>query len=261
MTVCNICGEELRPDQKVCEVCGTSVPSSGPAAVDQSGSSAAKPAPTVSAPGLEPASTSAGQRICSLCHAKYGSEYDDEFCRCGGELVLASDVAGGAEQPVGAPSSPVADGFAVNSGAASGAGAPAPVPASAPTTAGVAGSARPPAGTDCLVVYSGQKKPIHYCAIDKDVIIVGRSDPVRGDFPDLDLSEFFDAATARKISRKHALILRSRDSQTYLLRPLGGNTGTQIEHEIAEPLHDYPLTLGTRMILGGAVRLKFEKMT
>ena len=120
--------------------------------------------------------------------------------------------------------------------------------------------ARPPAGTDCLVVYSDQKTPIHYCAIDKDVTLIGRKDVVHGDFPDLDLGEFFDQATSRKISRKHAIVLRVRDSHSYLLRPLGGNTGTQIEHEMAEPLRDYPLTVGTRVILGGAVRLKFEKI-
>ena len=251
MTVCAICGEDLPPDRKVCEVCGTSVPSGTAPSANQSGTEP-KPVPPPATPTVGPRLAPRANRVCLLCNASYGSDYDDEFCRCGGELVEASDQSLGARSE--SSGSPIL-------------GPPDRVPQpsgnqkpQADVRASQMEPARPPAGTDCLVVYSDQKTPIHYCAIDKDVTLIGRKDVVRGDFPDLDLGEFFDQATSRKISRKHAIVLRLRDSHSYLLRPLGGNTGTQIEHEMAEPLRDYPLAVGTRVILGGAVRLKFEKI-
>jgi hypothetical protein len=120
--------------------------------------------------------------------------------------------------------------------------------------------ARPPAGTVCLVVYNAERRPIHYHRLDQDVTSIGRTDAVHGDFADLDLGAFFDDDTARKVSRKHALVLRSRATRSFVLRPLPRNTGTQVGAERAEDLHDYPLGDGTRVVLGGAVRLKFEVM-
>jgi hypothetical protein len=67
-----------------------------------------------------------------------------------------------------------------------------------------------------------------------------------------------DPATARKVSRRHAAVLHSRADDRFHLRPLGGNTGTQVEADMVPALADYPLTPGTRFILGGAVRFKFE---
>ena len=67
-----------------------------------------------------------------------------------------------------------------------------------------------------------------------------------------------EAGTARKVSRRHALVLHSRADDSFSLRPLGGNTGTQIEADMVPPLNDYPLRPGTRFILGGGVRFKFE---
>jgi hypothetical protein len=110
----------------------------------------------------------------------------------------------------------------------------------------------------CLVVYSEDRKPIHYCRIEKDVTMIGRSDPVRGDFPDLDLAELFEESVARRVSRKHAIVMRSRETQQCVLRALAGNTGTQVEKELVEPMRDCPLVDGTRVILGGTVRVKFE---
>jgi pSer/pThr/pTyr-binding forkhead associated (FHA) protein len=108
------------------------------------------------------------------------------------------------------------------------------------------------------VVYSDQRRPIHYHSLSQDVTRIGRTDAVRGEFADLDISRLFDEATARRVSRKHAVVLRSRETQTYVLRPLAGNTGTQIETEVASGLRDYPLTDGMRIVLGGTVRIKFE---
>ena len=89
---------------------------------------------------------------------------------------------------------------------------------------------------------------------------MGRQDAVRGDFPDLDLAGLLDESAARKVSRRHAELLRARSTQSYLLRPLPGNTGTQVGKELATPGKEYPLIDGTPIVLGGAVWMKFETM-
>ena len=111
-----------------------------------------------------------------------------------------------------------------------------------------------------MVVYSDTKprQPVRYFPINKDVVVLGRQDAVRGDFPDLDLSSLVDESLSRKVSRRHAEVLRARDTQTFTLRPLPGNTGTQVGKELAQPGQNYPLTDGTPIILGGVIWLKFE---
>ncbi len=120
------------------------------------------------------------------------------------------------------------------------------------------GPVKPEPGTPCLVLYGPNKQPLGYFALTKDATTVGRLDAVRGTFPDIDLDEWFGRAVVRKISRQHAVILRNRVTGTFVLRPLAGNTGTQLEADLLEPMRDYPLRPGHRIILGGAIRLKFE---
>src|SRR5262249_27233443 len=158
-----------------------------------------------------------GKRLCPACHRHFDADYADSFCICGAALVpdLGLELAA--------------------------------LPAPAPEAVSL------PGGVARLVVYSAELQPIHTLALDRDVTRIGRNDPVRGDFVDLDVGGLFDAATARKVSRKHALVLRSRETQTYFLRPLAQNTGTQVGSELARELVDYPLADGTRIILGGAV--------
>jgi hypothetical protein len=117
---------------------------------------------------------------------------------------------------------------------------------------------RPAPGTRCLVLYGADRKPQRYFPLTRDVTLIGRLDAVQGSFPDIDVDACVDAATARRVSRRHALVLHSRADDTFRLRPLGGNTGTQIEADMVMPLIDYPLTPGTRFVLGGGVRFKFE---
>jgi len=117
---------------------------------------------------------------------------------------------------------------------------------------------KPEPGTPCLVLYGPDKEPLQYFALTKDAMLIGRLDAVAGNFPDIDLDQWFDRATIRKISRQHALILRTRASSTFVLRPLVGNTGTQLEANMVAPAQDYPLRPGHRIILGGVIRLKFE---
>jgi hypothetical protein len=165
-------------------------------------------------------------RNCPSCGKTYGPEYGDTFCVCGIELEFADPAAAAAATVLAQP----------------GAG---PVE-------------RPPPGTRCLVLYGPDRKPLHYFALTKDVTVVGRQDPVSGHFPDIDLSAWLDEATARKVSRSHALVLHSRLNDGYTLRPLAGNTGTQIESEMVPSQLDHPLRPGTRVVLSGTVRLKFE---
>ncbi len=116
----------------------------------------------------------------------------------------------------------------------------------------------PPSGTCCLVLYGPDRQPLHYFPLTKDVTLIGREDAVEGIFPDIDLRQCLDEATARKVSRRHALILHARTNDTYTLRPLAGNSGTQLEADMVPAEENFPLPPGTRLILGGAVRFKFE---
>ena len=43
------------------------------------------------------------------------------------------------------------------------------------------------AGVARLIVYSTDLKPIHTLVLDRDVTRIGRNDPLRGDFVELDV--------------------------------------------------------------------------
>ncbi|MBX9679901.1 MAG: FHA domain-containing protein [Gemmataceae bacterium] len=161
-------------------------------------------------------------RRCPECGKAYGSHYDDDFCVCGAELV---------RPVIAAPP-------------------PAHLAAFVPS--------RPRAGTPCIVLYGEDRQPREYFPLTKDVLTIGRLDPVAGDFPDIDLNEWLEPQDARKISRQHAMVVRLRAKKEFLLRPLPGNTGTQIEADMVLPGQDYPLAPGYRFVLGGAARFKFE---
>ncbi len=163
-------------------------------------------------------------RRCPACGQTFTKAYADTFCPCGVELVQDRPLVS-TDRP--APSAPPAGDL-------------------------------PPPGTCCLVLYDANRRPIHYFPLTKDTTLIGRQDAVAGNFPDIDLSAHLDAATARKVSRRHALVLHSRSNGSFALRPLAGNTGTQLEADMVAPQQDYPLEPGRRLILGGAVRFKFE---
>ena len=163
-------------------------------------------------------------RTCSMCGKVYGADYKDTFCLCGFELV-------GNPPPA----------------------APAEVPDMSATV-----QDKPLPGSPCLVLYSPDKQPLRYFVLTKDVTLIGRQDAVEASFPEIDLAEFLDEATARRVSRQHALILHARINDSFSLRPLAGNTGTQLETDMLVAQQDYPLKPGQRIILGGVVRFKFE---
>ena len=231
MPPCVICGEALPVGARSCSVCGSSQPDAATSNVSMSNVSSSEvgvpvaavvSAPTPMTTALRAKDLAAGSRICPACGAVYGADFTDAFCTCGVELLETAAIV---PEPT------------------------APVPASAQ---------RPPAGTPCLTLYGPDKQPLQYFALTKDAVLIGRLDAVAGNFPEIDVTQWLDPAIARKVSRKHALILRSRQANSFSIRPLAGNTGTQIEGDMVPPLADYPLKPGTRLILGGTVRMKFE---
>ena len=230
MPQCVVCDELLQPEQKSCHVCGSHVV-------------AAAEVPLTS-PTLKPL-TNSGMLHCSECGQSYSESGTEEFCPCGAELprqVIADEPPLNQLPPATPPSDPL------------------PAPNESESLPGTDSTVRPPVGTVCIVLYSDTKPrvPVQYFPVAKDVLLIGRQDAIRGDFPDVDLGSLVDAASSRKISRRHAEILRARDSQTFSLRPLPGNTGTQIGKDLAADGQSYTLTDGTPIVLGGVVWMKFE---
>jgi hypothetical protein len=221
MPMCRVCGEEMPGGTRTCRECGSAMPDivPGAGAVPVKRHSAVAPAPVKLPPG---------GRFCPSCSMVYDVDYIDAFCICGAELA-------------GAPPEAVE--------------IPAP---SAPEPLVEQRSDRPPPGTHCLVLYGSDRQQLHWFALAKDATLIGRLDAPGGNFPDIDVDEWLDAATARRISRQHALVLRSRVTGDFALRPLPGNTGTQVEADMVMPMIDYPLAAGQRLILGGVARFKFE---
>jgi hypothetical protein len=223
MPTCPICTTPAAAGARVCTVCGTSLPDQdlGLPTATVVLSSPERPAAT----GAPPAGLRVGQRFCPGCQSVYGPDYADSFCACGVELLLP---------PPELPPDPTE------------------------LVVGKAEPERPPAGTPCLTLYSPDRQPVRYFPLLRDATLIGRLDATAGIFPEIDLDEWLEASAARKVSRQHALILRHRATGEFTLRPLAGNTGTQLEAEMILPLRDYPLRPGHRLVLGGAARLKFE---
>lgn len=281
MAECSICGEKIPEGSRTCSLCGSVSDVFLPTGTMLNPSKIADaPAPPKELPP--------GGSWCPSCGKVYGSDYADVFCECGTWLlkelpvervptaiveddvpmapVFDEDVPEAPvleeETPVLAPipgtSESILDAPIVEV-------APAPVLDPAPVAEAPAAETpmkvrpvKPPSGTPCLVLYGPDRQPLQYFPLTKDAVTIGRLDSVAGIFPDIDLDEWFDRPTIRKISRQHALILRTRATSTFALRPLAGNTGTQLETQMIQPLKDYPLKPGHRIILGGVIRLKFE---
>lgn len=208
-----------------------------------------------------------GGSYCPSCATVFGPDHVDAFCDCGTWLlkIISGDGsfadAAVADAP---PMAPIMDDSIPPMAPFMDDSPPMPTPAEPeraddPDTPAVkVRSVKPPSGTPCLVLYGPDKQPLQYFALTKDAMTIGRLDAVAGIFPDIDLDEWFDRPTIRKISRQHAIILRTRATNTFALRPLAGNTGTQLDAQMVQAQEDYPLKPGHRIILGGVIRLKFE---
>jgi len=133
-----------------------------------------------------------------------------------------------------------------------------PPPALAPVPATPAAQEKPHLLGPRLILFGPDKQPKQVFPLTKDATLIGRLDVVEGNFPDIDLRDCLDETAARKVSRSHVLILRQRASRSFVLRPLAGNSGTQLEAEMIPAGQDFPLAPGSRFVLGGVVRFKFE---
>ena len=239
MSECMICGEKIPEGSRTCSICGSSADEFLPAATWLNAAPVATPA--VAAPMELPL----GGSYCPACAKVYGPEHTDAFCTCGTELCK--------DLPADVPMAPVLDDLPPMAPFVDDAVVEDPEAAAVKVR-----SLKPSSGTPCLVLYGPDKQPLQYFALTKDAMLIGRLDAVAGNFPDIDLDEWFDRATIRKISRQHALILRTRATSGFVLRPQVGNTGTQLDAQMIAPQQDYPLKPGHRIILGGVIRLKFE---
>lgn len=242
MPECAICGGTIPDGSRTCSVCGSSEDEFFPTGTMLNLEEPSKPAVAL------PATLPAGGRYCPVCAKVYGPEHTDGYCTCGMELLQALPD----DLPIAPilddiPMAPFADDVPM-----------APIFDDESDAALKVRSVKPSPGTPCLVLYGPDKQPLQFFPLGKDAVLIGRLDAVTGNFPDIDLDEWFDRVTIRKISRQHALILRTRATSTFVLRPLVGNTGTQLETQMLQPMQDYPLRPGHRIILGGVIRLKFE---
>lgn len=280
MADCSICGEKIPAGSRTCSVCGSSVDEFLPTATELS--------PKKTSAVVMPKEVPADGSYCPACAKVYEADYTDSFCVCGTQLVKGGSVAmpppppppTEVEPPAAAileeppvalveepPLAPIVEELPPMAPIVEEAPAAAVVdetPAAEPPAeeegepAVKVRAVKPPAGTPCLVLYGPDKQPLQYFALTKDATMIGRLDAVKGVFPDIDLDEWFDRSIIRRISRQHALILRTRATGAFALRPIAGNTGTQLETDMLTPLQDYPLRPGHRIILGGVIRLKFE---
>jgi hypothetical protein len=246
MPTCRVCGEDMPDRARTCKECGSALPEFAPApsAPKRAAKKKAPPPPV-------PKKLPPGQRVCPSCEMVYDTDYTDVFCICGAELIGAPPDAvpppPGEKRPKKKRRTERRPAAKAEPPLVPAVEAPAPQPVE-----------RPPPGTRCLVLYGPDRNPLHWFPLAKDATLVGRLDAPAGNFPDIDVDEWLDATTARRLSRQHALVLRSRVTGEFTLRPLPGNTGTQIEADMAKPMQDHPLTPGQRLILGGVARFKFE---
>ncbi len=277
MPACAICGEPIPDGSRACPLCGSCADDFFPMGTELRLDESAKP------PIAPPSSIPVGGSYCPACAKVFAADQNDGYCTCGTELIFEAPMA-----PIldDVPMAPIIE--AVNLGKVfhiydrpdlrlrqfllgwrkqyyrefwALRGIEFEIMMIVPMAPIIEDSPRgvkPSPGTPCLVLYGPDKQPLQYFALEKDAILIGRLDAVAGNFPDIDLDDWFDRATIRKISRQHALILRSRATSTFILRPLTGNTGTQLETQMLLAMQDYPLRPGHRIILGGVIRLKFE---
>jgi hypothetical protein len=111
------------------------------------------------------------------------------------------------------------------------------------------------------VYHATEPRLLYTHPIVNDITLVGREDPQRDVFPDLDLSKIPDVVF-NCVSREHLRVLRQENQ--FFVFIYRGSTGTQINKD-AIPEADYgkkiEIHLGDRIILGGLVRLKLIKLS
>jgi hypothetical protein len=106
------------------------------------------------------------------------------------------------------------------------------------------------------VYHTSEHKVLHTHILINDITLIGREDPERDIFPDLDISKISDVVSSY-VSREHLRVLRQGDK--FFLYIYHGSTGTQVNKEIIPESQygkKFEIQLGDRIILNGFVRLK-----
>jgi hypothetical protein len=118
-----------------------------------------------------------------------------------------------------------------------------PSPARGPSSDDTATDLSLPAWGKLLVVAAGGE--IHLPA-SKNELLVGRSDPVRNIYPDVDLTSF--GGDSRGVSRAHARLMR-QGSQVFI-EDLNSTNFTFLNQQKLEPGQRYPIKHGDEIRLG-----------
>lgn len=116
-----------------------------------------------------------------------------------------------------------------------------------------------PVKTAIEVYHDSEAKVVHTHVIVNDITLIGREDPQRDVFPDIDLAKL-EGVSASNASREHLRILRQGNK--FFLYIYRGSTGTQVNKEIIDESRygkKFEIQIGDRVILGGKVRLKLIK--
>lgn len=111
------------------------------------------------------------------------------------------------------------------------------------------------------IYHDSEAKVVHTHVIVNDITLVGREDPQRDVFPDIDLSKL-EGVSASHVSREHLRILRQGNQ--FFLYIFHGSTGTQVNKEVIDEAYygkKIEIQFGDRVILGGKVRLKLIKVS
>jgi hypothetical protein len=137
------------------------------------------------------------------------------------------------------------------------------VPAPEPVPEPVPMQAQDGSGTVVLQVFhDSEPRVVHVHPVVNDITLVGREDPQRDVFPDLDLGKLpSQEVSSSRASRQHLRLLRN--GGRYYLYVYKGTTGTQVCDKMVDPSQygkRFEISVGDRIILGGKVRMKLARV-
>ena len=154
-------------------------------------------------------------------------------------------------------------------------GEPTPLPTAPPPQAAAIDpppvpqpQAKPPAPVEeggqvvLQVFHDKEPRVVHAHPVVNDITLVGREDPQRDVFPDLDLGKLpASEVSSGHASRQHLRLLRQ--GSRYYLYVYKGSTGTQVCDRMVDPAQygkRFEIQVGDRIILGGKVRMKLARV-
>ena len=109
-----------------------------------------------------------------------------------------------------------------------------------------------------LVYHDTEARVVHTHRVLNNITLIGREDPQRDIFPDLDLGKLASAGvSASCASRQHLRLIRQGND--FFLFIYKGTTGTQVNKDIIDESRygrRFPVAIGDRIIIGGKIRLK-----